>query len=211
MEKEDLLNLNNNNKQNIKKPLIIGAGIFIIFVVGVIAFGLISNKKEDNVVNPPKQDTIFKEVPIEEKPAEEKPESIAKKLLKNENKTQTPKVTTQPTQQEKTAPQPVKKEKIEPTPKPQPQKTKKQTLNQKYYIQVAALMKNTKPNPRFLKIIEKNGFKYKIITVNIKKGNKTLKVTKVLIGPFDKKDAKEKLKIVKAKINQNAFIFRIKE
>ena len=80
-----------------------------------------------------------------------------------------------------------------------------------YYIQVAALLKNTKPNPKFLKIIKKAGFNYKFYhTIIIRNGNK-IKVNKILVGPFkNRKEAKRALIKVKEKITQNAFIFKVK-
>ena len=80
-----------------------------------------------------------------------------------------------------------------------------------YYIQVAALVKNTKPNPKFLKIIKKAGFNYKFYhTIIIRNGNK-IKVTKILVGPFrNRSEAKRALIKVKEKITQNAYIFKVK-
>jgi len=80
-----------------------------------------------------------------------------------------------------------------------------------YYIQVAALLKNSKPNPKFLKIIKKAGFNYKFYhTIIIRNGNK-IKVTKILVGPFrNRNEAKRALIKVKEKITQNAYIFKVK-
>ena len=245
MEKnEDLLNLNGNSKKEIKKPLIIGAAIFVVFVAGVILYGIISNKKEENVVVPPKQQNnqLFKELPIEDEKPVQTTDSIKNKLLEDENnqaqQTQQKETTTaapvpapapQPAsapvekkeespQKTNPAPQPAQAvQKSEPIQKPQtaqiqqPKKSEpKKSVSRKYYIQVAALMRYSKPNPKFLKLIEKNGLAYKTVNVKIKKGNKEFEVKKVLVGPFTRKEAKDKLKIVKAKINQNAFIFRMK-
>lgn len=91
------------------------------------------------------------------------------------------------------------------------EKPKKQIIKNKYYIQVAALLRYKKPSKKFLKLIEKNGYKYKFLETYTKIKNEKVKVTKILIGPFSNRlEAKKALKKVKAKITQNAFIFKVK-
>jgi DedD protein len=222
MEKDDLLNIK-SEKRNIKKPLIYGAIAFLVFIIGVIAYAIYANStSKDNVVLPPqvnetpKKDTEFKEVPIEvssdklneklnmEKLVEEDKKSDNKKSndKNNENKVETKK---------KKSAEKVEKEekKVENKSIVNTHPNKKATV--KYYIQVAALTKYKKPNKRFLNLIKKEGFYYTFYSTVIVKNNKKIPITKILIGPFkNEKEARTKLKIVKEKITQNAFIFKVK-
>jgi DedD protein len=225
--KDDLLNLN-NNKKNIKKPLIYGAIAFLVFIIGVLGYAIYSNssKNQDNVVIPPQiqedkqQDTMFKEVPIEENTkqtplkTETKKENLTEKLLKNEQNT---------TKQTETAKQPEKTvEKKEQTiTKPEPktskpaavknQKPAKQNVKEgQYYIQVAALMKYKKPNKKFLQLIKKEGYSYRLYDTYYVKNGKKIEVVKILVGPFDKNTVRKELKKIKEKITQNAFVFKVK-
>ena len=62
----------------------------------------------------------------------------------------------------------------------------------RYYIQVAALLKYSKPNKNFLKLIMEYGYKYTFYTTYIKRGTEKIKVTKILIGPFKNKNSSTK-------------------
>ena len=89
--------------------------------------------------------------------------------------------------------------------------TSKKINKGKYYIQVAALLRHKKPSRSFLKLITKNGYKYRFFVTYTKIKNEKVKVTKVLVGPFsNEKYARKALKKVKANITQNAFIFKVK-
>ena len=225
--KEDLLNLN-NNKKNPKKFLIYGAAGFLLFVVGVIVFALMGGgSSQNNTVIPPqvKEEPLFKEIPIEQNNTV-KTDSVNK--THSETNIQKPKgeenLTKNPTpkKEEKTEnniKNPVPKtlpavQKNETKIKPQTKKTytkKVFTKSGKYYIQVAALMKYAKPNKKFLTLIKKHGYNYKIYPVTVNKDGKKIKINKLLIGPFaSKKEAKKELVKIKRQITQNAFIFKVK-
>ena len=230
MNKDDLLNL--DNKKNIKKPLIYGAIAFLVFIIAILGFAIYNNasSKQDNVVLPPqmkeetKQDTMFKEVPIENEtnnqPQQE--EKLADKLLKEkpqETQTKTNKdnqakeiqeVEKQEKTAQKTAYQPTEKtSKPQPVTQPKP-KTKTTVSSKNYYVQVAALMKYKKPNKKFLELLKKEGYNYRLYETYYVKNGKKIEVVKILVGPFSKNEAKKELKKIKANITQNAFIYKVK-
>jgi len=221
MEKnDDLLNLEQSSKKNLKKPLIYGAIAFLVFIIGVIIFAIYSNtsNEDKNVVLPPEEKeekiTNFKEIPIEEK----NDNLVIKKLIDNENKQnikenkgkEPVKKEQNLTQKEeikkvkKVEEKPVVKEKIKASKK----ETKKVAKN--YYIQVGALIKYKKPNKEFLKLIKKEGYNYKLYEVSSTKDGQKVRIIKILIGPFTKEEAKKELTKIKRKISKNAFIYRIK-
>ena len=220
MEKnDDLLNLEESSKKNLKKPLIYGAVAFLVFIIGVLIFAIYSNtsNEDKNVVLPPEEKeekiTNFKEIPIEENDS-----LVIKKLIDNESKQSikenkeknTTKKEQNLTQKEeikivkKVEEKPVLKEKIKTSKK----ETKKVTRN--YYIQVGALIKYKKPNKEFLELIKKEGYNYKLYEVSSIKDGQKVRITKILIGPFTKEEAKKELTKIKRKISKNAFIYRIK-
>ena len=213
--KDDLLNL--NNKKTVKKPLIYGAIAFLVFIIGVLGFAIYNNtsSKQDNVVLPPqiqevKQDTMFKEVPIEETNTTNDKINLADKLIKNENKnTQTKEEVSEKIEKEKVQTEVIKQE-----PKKEvntvAQKNKKPLTTAKYYVQVAALMKYKKPNQKFLNLIKKEGYNYKLYETYYVKNGKKIEVIKILIGPFDKTTVNKELKKIKNSITQNAFIYKVK-
>jgi DedD protein len=224
MEKDDLLNI--KPKKNIKKPLIYGATAFLIFIIAVIAYAIYSNSKEENVVIPPQvnetpkektSNTKFKEVPI----IEDDTITLGQKLINSEKNTKEENKTTQkkPIENKETEivnkpplkpVKPVKKVAKVENKKPKINKSKK-VSKIKYYIQVAALMKYKKSNKKFLNLIKKERFNYITYHTYILKNNQKIPITKILIGPFDSESvARAKLKIVKEKITQNAFIFKVK-
>ncbi len=238
MNKEDLLNINGgDNKKDFKKILIYGAVVFLIFVIGVIGFAIYKNttsSKEESILPPQvKQEPLFKQLPIEKnktvntnvnqnenqksnknnntnagvttptssKPAVKPEENIKEKILHNTQNNNTQNIiqkTEQPSQ--------IKPVKIRFS------KTKHQTaIKGNYYIQVAALLKYSRPNKKFLKLIKKYGYNYRFYTTYIKKDNQKIRVTKILIGPFNSRVMAEKnLLKVKKYITQNAFIFKVK-
>jgi len=229
MKNEELFN---EPRKDLKKPLIYATIAFLIFIIGVIGYAIIKNTstetKKDSILAETeikKQKTsTFKELPVEEaiKPPKEefkKPNADIKlqnivKEKSEENKTKT---TNKVTQKE-----------VKPAPKTQPQKqTKTQPAKEvktsakevktsnvvksgKYYIQVAALLKNSKPNEKFIQKLKKYGYNITTKTTYIVKNNEKIKVTKLLVGPFsDLKTAKEELQKIK-KITKNAFIYKAK-
>ncbi len=239
--KDDLLNIGNgNNPNNMKKILIYVAIAFLIFVIAVIGFAIFqnSNNSEKNTIIPPatqaqpKQDNLFKQIPIEnqnaQKSQKQKPQTnIKEKIIQNSstnktvnnsqnsaqnttetksevNKNQTTKKTKPIVKEVKPA---VKKSKTKIKPKP----VKKVIKSKKYYIQVAALLRYKKPSKSFLRLITKAGYKYKFFVTYIKLKNERVKVTKILVGPFsNEKTARKALKKIKANITQNAFLFKVK-
>jgi DedD protein len=228
--KDDLLNM--NEKKGIKKPLIYGAIAFLVFIIGVLGYAIYSNssKNQDNVVIPPQieqnnkqQETMFKEVPIEETNSQtnkqentENNENLTQKLLKNEENTSKPQTkpqisTKEQIPQEETKTEPVKKQPktVQKTEK-KPAKKTVSTSKEKYYVQVAALMKYKKPNKKFLQLIKKEGYSYRLYNTYYVKNGKKIEVVKILIGPFDKKEVRKELKKIKNTITQNAFIFKVK-
>ena len=239
--KDDLLNMGNgNNPNNMKKILIYVAIAFLIFVIAVIGFAVVqnSNNSEKNAIIPPetqtqpKQENLFKQIPIENKTAQNsqtqqalkniKKEAVQNPANKEENKSQNQalnksainlKNVTQNKQEANTQKINAKlKEKSVAIPVVKKVKTYKKIINsQKYYIQVAALLRYKKASKKFLHIITENGYKYKFFVTYIKLKNEKVKVTKVLIGPFaNEKTANKALRKVRANINQNAFIFKVK-
>ena len=219
--RDDLLNLN-NNKKNFKKPLIYGAIAFLVFIIAILGFAIYNNSssKQDNVVIPPqiketKQETMFKEVPIEDNK-----QSLTEKLVKEEKPVEKPQVeekketNIKPQIEEKKEVKQVSVKTAQEKEKPQVQKevkpTPKTVKKGKYYIQVAALMKYKKPNKKFLKLIEKEGYKYRLYETSYVKNGKRIEVIKILIGPFDKNSVRKELQNVKRKITQNAFVFKVK-
>jgi DedD protein len=225
MNKDDLLNI--DNKKNIKKPLVYGAVAFLVFIIAILGIAIYNNtsSKQDNVVLPPqikeetKQDTMFKEVPIENdtNPQNEEKknsnESLADKLIKeetNESKQNIKQSTsiniTKPKEEKKNIKKPITKTKVKVK-----SKTKKiKTTIKKYYVQVAALMKYKKPNEKFLELIKKEGYNYRLYETYYVKNGKKIEVVKILIGPFSKNEVKKELKKIKADITQNAFIYKVK-
>jgi len=223
--KDDLLNL--DTKKSLKKPLIYGAVAFLIFIIAILGFAIYNNtssKQDNNVVIPPqiqedKKESMFKEVPIEEtkndnenvasKPVtkEEKPKPEIKKTeVQNNVPVKEAKTETKPAP----APTAVKKEKVSPKPKENTKQKHPVNKNAKYYIQVAALMKYKQPNKKFLNLIKKEGYQYKLYDTYYVKNGKKIPVVKILIGPFDKKNVRKELAIIKDKITENAFIFKVK-
>jgi len=222
MEKDDLLNI--KPKRSIKKTLIYGAIAFLVFIIGIIIYAIYSNSNQENVVIPPqvnetpKQTNEFKEVPIEEntnilsqkliKNNEEKNTSIENSNIKNSpnviNKNENSVIKNKPEE----------KKEIKNTKEVIKIKTSnisKKNINTKFYIQVAALIKYKKPDKKFLNLIKKEGFNYKIYKTYITKNGKKIPITKILIGPYESEiKARKTLKKVKEKITQNAFIFKVK-
>jgi len=228
----------NIKEKDVKKYLIYGAVGFLIFVVAVIGFAIYQNSsKEDNAILPPEvnkpkeKEDIFKQLPIENlsqnsinetnQNVETKPiQSSIQKPIQNSVKEKN--ITSQST----LTPQPkpvVKKKDVKPNDfyketkivKPSKEIIKKKEIskiikNRNYYIQVAALMKYSKPNKRFLNLIKKYGYNYIFYPVYIEKNGKKIKITKILIGPFTKKEAKNNLEKIKKYIASNAFIYKVK-
>jgi len=239
MKNEDLLNI--NPKKDNKKPLIyaaIGFLIFIILVIAIAIFQNLSNSKNDEILPPaPKQETTqnteeFKPLPVEEATnenklvVEENTTNEATQETQTKPKTEEKPITTTETKPEKTEVKPEVKEvatqKPKTTTKVAPKEvtitipdvkpsTPKVSKNGKYYIQVAALLRNAKPNKKFLALLDKYGYKYTTLTTYINKNGEKIKVTKLLVGPYaTKTEAKKVLYKIKRDVTQNAFIYKAK-
>ncbi len=253
-EKNDLMqDLTQGNSNNMKKYLILGGVVFILFVVGiVIAKFAFSPSKQNStqVILPPtstqiaqnnkKQNDLFSSLPVEneaknqnsiseKKQQTNQTEQTIQKInssssLANTNqnsleaqaKKQKAKSNNQIAQvEEQTIP--VQKPKITKTKKSLSSKkpaTKKEiksaniktSKNGNYYIQVAALTRDN-PSKKFLELITKNGFKYKIVQAYVN----GIKVKRVLIGGYKTyNDAKKVLPKVQANITSSAFVKRLK-
>jgi len=83
--------------------------------------------------------------------------------------------------------------------------TKKSRVIRNYYIQVAAVTRGN-PSKKFLKLITKNGFKYKIVAVEIK----GKKIKRVMVGAFSRYEARKALAKVRKNITASAFIKKVK-
>ena len=227
--------MGNIPNDNMKKYLIIGGLVFTIFVVGIVIAKFAFGGKKDNtqVILPPepvqqtqKRDTdLFNSIPVENdngvsKDKAQKPkEEVVKQQTLNDN--ESPKQVEQATTEfKKPAPQPQPKPAPVTEPKPevkkivtQPKKVvakpkskkSKKVVVRNYYIQVAAVTRG-EPSKKFLKIIIKNGFKYKIVSVEIK----GKKIKRVMVGPFSRYEAKKALPKVKSRITASAFIKKVK-
>jgi DedD protein len=223
MNKDNLLNI---ERKNVKKPLIYGAIAFLVFIISILGFAIYDNtsSKQDNLVLPPQMqekskqsENMFKEVPIENntnlqtQEENNSDESLADKLIKEEKKSQQSDKQSnninkiKPKEEKKNIEKPIAK-----TKELKPKEKKVKTSIKKYYIQVAALMKYKKPNRKFLQLLKKEGYNYKMHETYYVKNGKKIEVIKILVGPFSKSEVKKELKKIKAKITQNAFIYKVK-
>lgn len=73
------------------------------------------------------------------------------------------------------------------------------------YVQVSSLNKVDENNPLFKKL-KNAGYSYKTFETTVNGKN----TTKVLVGPFNTNEVKEKLSKIKADITSNAFIYKVK-
>jgi DedD protein len=236
MNEENNVMMDDNNK--LRKYLILGGGVFVLFVVGIVVSKfLFTEPKKDNttVILPQeikKDDTkLFNDIPVEDeanndnfqKPPVEANTQMEPVVLDNQTNQNPKPQNTQPisqpqqtqTKQVVQSPQPKEVPVVTQNPKPQitsqPKTTQnnvfspKPIANKYYYIQVAAVTK-TNPSKKFLNLIEKNGFSYKIVEVDVK----GMKVKRVLVGPFSYQEAKNILPKVRQTISKTAFIKRLK-
>ncbi len=220
--KEDLLNLNNNNK-NPKKILIYIAIFFLIFVIGVIVYAVIqgnsTSKNQSESVIPPqvKEEPLFKQIPIEKEnnTSSIKTETNNSQSITNYKKdVNVTKINESKNIEKVKQPIEIQTQNTKKISQLKPKKPKthivSKKIESKYYIQVAALMKYTKPNKKFLELIKKYGYNYTFYTTVINRNGKKIVVHKILVGPFNsKKEAKKQLLRVKKYITQNAFIFKV--
>ena len=262
MEEKNDLNIMQKislDNTNLRKYLIWGGGVFILFVMGVVIskFMFSTPKNDTKVILPTdikvdkSEDTkLFSEIPVDsdtddsfKKPVVEEESQIPTETIQesepidNKSSTTQQKPVDSSTDKQKaitnsnivTKENQIKKGDIVSNNKNSHQKSEVKTPPQKrvdvtsskekkikkettlnsskkiYFIQVAATRKT--PSQKFLKLIEKNGFHYKIIEVTLN----NMKIKRVLIGGYSSlNEVKAVLPKVKAKISSSAFIKRIK-
>jgi DedD protein len=229
LEKDD------NKMLKTKRILVIAALAIVVFLLVLVVMKAI-NKPEQNNQNaqfilPPeptakevvtsKDDQLFKQVPIieEENDKKESFEEMVKSLKEKEIKKQEE---VQPVVAEsvKELPTPVVEKPVEPI-KAQVQETVKSIVpvvettakilptvkaTTGVYIQVGATSKAT-PDKKFLASLSAKNYTYRLLPISVN----GKEVTKILVGPYaNTADAKNVLADVKASINKDAFIYRVK-
>ena len=215
-EKNDLINnINGNEDKKLRKYLFIGGSVFILFVIVVVVSKfLFSSDKEDTKVILPteikqpkvekeKDTNLFKDIPVDDNTAV----IDENQFKKPEENTQAIEEVKKPEVQEVKpvqVKQEIKKDIV--TQNTQKNVDKQKVAHNKYYIQVAAIIR-TSPSKSFLHLIKRNGFDYTIVEVNIKGNN----VKRVLVGPYNSYNkAREALLKVRKTISSSAFIKRVK-
>jgi DedD protein len=223
-----------------KRILILVAFLILVFLVALASMKVANKdqgKDTSKLILPPeptqemqvpKDDQLFKQVPIiEENPKKESFEDMIKTLKEKEaqkqeeakgaeakpkESTTTPATTTTPVKE--TLPK-VKEETKKEAPKAQPLLRSTEvgdthtagggSADAGIYVQVGAVA--TTPEAKQLSDIKSKGFEYKLYTTVVN-GNK---VTKILIGPYAKSsDAESALVLIRSSVNKNAFIYRVK-
>lgn len=221
-----------------KRILILVAFLILVFLIALASMKLMNkdqSKDASKLILPPeptqetqipKDDQLFKQVPIiEENPKKESFEDMIKTLKEKEAQKQedakgdakandtTSAPATAPVSN--VTPPPVAKPKVEAKKEvAKPATTAKSaseapthsgTAEAGIYVQVGAVA--TAPEQRVLNDIKAKGFEYRLYSTVVN-GNK---VTKILIGPYAKSsDAESALVLIRSSINKNAFIYRVK-
>ena len=224
-EKNDLMNnIGSDGDKKLRKYLFLGASVFILFVIVVVVSKFLFQSKTDDTkvilpteikqdqdkIKKDEQNNLFKDIPVDsdtvvlnkgkfEKP-EQTDENNKKGVVKKENKESKvvykDKVVEEDSKKVINKKEVVKKE----------NKESEFIGENSYYIQVAAVIRR-EVSKKFLNLIKKNGFEYKIVNINIKGKN----IKRVLIGPYKNySDAKKALIDVKKTISSSAFIKRLK-
>lgn len=217
----------------LKRILILVAFLILVFLVALASMKMMNkepSKETSKLILPPepsaqeapvtKDDQLFKQVPIiEENPKKESFEEMIKTLKEKEAqkqeeakvkesatqttapiKSETPKVTETKPKEES-----VKKEVAKTKEAPAPVSQQSTSADAGIYIQIGAVA--TAPEQKVLNDIKSKGFEYRLYKTIVNGNN----VTKILIGPYAKsEDAQNALISVRASINKNAFIYRIK-
>jgi DedD protein len=216
----------------LKRLLILVAFLILIFLVALASMKMMNKddaKNTSKLILPPepttqevpvtKDDQLFKQVPIiEENPKKESFEDMIKTLKEKEVQKQEEAKTKETLPAVPTKPEPLKTPEVktkEATPPPAKEVAKpKETpstpavsssADAGIYIQVGAVATN--PEQKVLNDIKSKGFEYRLYKTVVNGNN----VTKILIGPYAKsEDAQSALVSVRASINKNAFIYRVK-
>ena len=228
-----VLEKGDNKTLKLKRILILVAFLILVFLVALASMKMMNkepSKETSKLILPPepsaqeapvtKDDQLFKQVPIiEENPKKESFEEMIKTLKEKEAqkqeeakvkesatqttapiKNETPKVTETKPKEEN-----VKKEVAKPKEAPAPVSQQSTSADAGIYIQVGAVA--TTPEQKVLNDIKSKGFEYRLYKTVVNGNN----VTKILIGPYVKsEDAQNALVSVRASLNKNAFIYRIK-
>lgn len=230
-----VLEKGNNKTLKVKRILILVAFLILVFLVTLAGMKILNKdqgKDTSKLILPPeptsqesqipKDDQLFKQVPIvEENPKKESFEEMIKTLKEKEAqkqeeaKAKEPAATTPPVippKQEmlrsveaKEPPATTKKEVAKPKEAPAVAPVASASADAGIYVQVGAV--TTAPEQKVLNDIKAKGFDYKLYKTVVNGNN----VTKILIGPYAKSsDAEAALVNIRSSINKNAFIFRIK-
>ncbi|QIR76629.1 SPOR domain-containing protein [Sulfurospirillum diekertiae] len=238
-----VLEKGDNKTVKMKRILILVAFLILVFLVALASMKVANKdqgKDTSKLILPPeptqetqipKDDQLFKQVPIiEENPKKESFEDMIKTLKDKEAQKQEdakgsdvkPKETTTTTPTASTpvkepAPAKVKEEPKKEAAKPQqmlrstevapstPSATSGSTVSPGIYVQVGAVA--TAPDAKQLSDIKSKGFDCKTYATVVN-GNK---VVKLLIGPYaTSAEAENALSLIRSSVNKNAFIYRVK-
>ena len=237
-----VLEKGDNKTLKMKRILILVAFLILVFLVALASMKVVNKEQGKDTsklilppeptqeVQIPKDDQLFKQVPIiEENPKKESFEDMIKTLKEKESQKQeeakggevkakepttaaapsTPvrevapaKVREEPKKEVQKAAQPLLR-----STEVSPSETRSSSGNADagIYVQVGAVA--TTPEAKQLNDIKSKGFEYKLYTTVVN-GNK---VTKILIGPYAKSsDAESALVLIRSSVNKNAFIYRVK-
>jgi len=223
-----------------KRILILVAFLILVFLVALASMKVANKGEKDTsklILPPeptqetqiPKDDQLFKQVPIiEENPKKESFEDMIKTLKEKEAQKQEEakgadskaKETTAPVTApiKEAAPAKVKEEPKKEAAKPQqmlrstevspsgaPSATSSGNVTPGIYVQVGAVA--TAPDAKQLSDIKSKGFDCKQYSTVVN-GNK---VVKLLIGPYaTSAEAESALSLIRSSVNKNAFIYRVK-
>lgn len=225
LEKDD------NKILKTKRILVIAALAIVVFLLVLVVMKVINKPEQNNqnakLVLPPepiakevatnKDDQLFKQVPIIEEENDKKEsfedmvKSLKEKEIKKQEEVQPVIEKAQEVVQEISPVIPEKKvEQIkEPLKKPATTpsvKTDIANATTGVYIQVGATSKAT-PDKKFLTMLSTKNYEYRLLPISVN----GKQVTKILVGPYtNTADAKNVLADIKASINKDAFIYRVK-
>ena len=230
-----VLEKGDNKTLKMKRILILVAFLILVFLVALASMK-VANKDEgkdtSKLILPPeptqetqipKDDQLFKQVPIiEENPKKESFEDMIKTLKEKEAQKQEeakgteakPKesATTSATPPVKETLPKVKEETKKEATKTQPllrsteiSDTPSGSANAGIYVQVGAVA--TTPDAKQLSDIKSKGFECKQYSTVVNGNN----VVKLLIGPYaTSAEAENALSLIRSSVNKNAFIYRVK-
>lgn len=142
----------------------------------------------------PKQEVVVvtskKETPKQEPKKAKKEEKVKKEAQKQEVKKQTPKAQKQESKNQTSA---------------QKNNVTQTTLQKGNYIQVLATA-DFKPDADYIKKLKSKGYSYTLYKTTVK----GREYVKVLVGPFDEAKLNSEMPNIRATINKDAFVFRVK-